>query len=148
MKRGLQLVITSAFVCWAALAGAHSIWLNMDGHTCTKGQPVTVDIGWGHKFPKDGEIREGMLKEVVAIDAEGKRIPLKQTSKTAFAFVPQAEGVYMICANVHPGFVSKTTNGYQLGPKNRFKNVAPVSTMISEPRPLSVQVTRENCRSR
>jgi nickel transport protein len=123
MKRGLQIGTILFFLFWVPLAGAHSLWLNVDGRCSGVGQAVAVDIGWGHKFPKDTEIKEGMLKEVVAIDAEGKRIPLKQTSKTAFEFVPQAEGVYLICASVHPGFVSKTTEGYKMGPKPGFKQV-------------------------
>jgi uncharacterized GH25 family protein len=123
MKRGLQLVITLAFVCWAASAGAHSMWLNMDGHLFSKGQTVTIDIGWGHKFPKDTEIKDGMLKEIVAIAPDGKKISLKQISETRFEFVPEEAGVYLICANVHPGFVSRTTEGYKMGPRSQFEKV-------------------------
>jgi len=123
MKRGLQIGSIMIFLFWGSLAGAHSLWLNMDGHRQGIGQPITIDIGWGHKFPKDGEIREGMLKEVVAIDADGKKTPLEQLSKTAFQFVPQAEGVYVIWASVHPGFVSKTTEGYKMGPKTGLDKV-------------------------
>jgi len=99
------------------------MWLNMDGHLFSKGQTVTVDIGWGHKFPKDEEIREGMLHGVVAIDADGKRIPLKKISETRFEFVPEETGGYVISANVHPGFVSRTTEGYKMGPKTGLDKV-------------------------
>ena len=123
MKRGLQIGSIMIILLWGSLAGAHSLWLNMDGHRQGIGQPITITIGWGHKFPKDGEIPEGMLTEVVAIDPDGKTTPLKQLSKTAFEFVPQTEGVYMIRASVHPGFVSKTTEGYQMKPKTGLKKV-------------------------
>jgi uncharacterized GH25 family protein len=121
MKKGLQLVITLTFVCWAASAGAHSMWLNMDGNLFTKGQTVTVDIGWGHKFPKDGELKEGMLKEIVAIAPHGQRMHLKKISNTRFEFVPEEAGAYVICGHVHPGFVSRTTEGYKMGPKSDFE---------------------------
>jgi uncharacterized GH25 family protein len=123
MKRGLQIGSIMIILLWGSLAGAHSLWLNMDGHRQVIGHPITIDIGWGHKFPKDGEIPEGMLTEVVAINPDGKTTPLKQLSKTAFQFVPQTEGVYMIRASVHPGFVSKTTQGYHMGPKTGLNKV-------------------------
>jgi len=123
MKRGLQLVITLTFICWAASAGAHSMWLNMEGHLFAKGQPVTVDIGWGHKFPKDAELKAGMLREIVTIAPDGKRIPLQKISETRFEFVPQELGIYVITANVHPGFVSRTTQGYKMGPKTGLDKV-------------------------
>ncbi len=123
MKKALQLVITLAVVCWTASAGAHSMWLNMDGHLFTKGQTVTVDIGWGHKFPKDGELKAGMLKEIVAIAPDGKRIPLNKTSESRFAFVPEETGAYVIYANIHPGFVSRTTQGYKMVPKTGLDKV-------------------------
>lgn len=123
MKKAFQIGLMALFLFSATLAGAHSLWFNPDNRHGHVGKPLTLELGWGHKFPRDGEIKEGMLKEVVAIDSEGKRIPLKQISKTVFEFVPPGEGVYLISGNIHPGFVSKTTQGYKMGPKSRFDQV-------------------------
>lgn len=147
MKRGTQLIITVAVVCWAASAGAHSMWLNMEGHLFSKRQTVTVDIGWGHQFPKDGELKAGMLKEIAAIAPHGKRVPLNKISETGFGFVPQEPGIYVISATVHPGFVSRTTQGYKMGPKTGLDKVIScfhydirTSTSIRVGNPMDVAV--------
>lgn len=123
MRKAFQIGLMALFLCSSTLAGAHSLWFNMDGRHCDVGQPVTMELGWGHKFPRDTEMKEGILNEVFALAPDGKKIPLKQISKTTFQFVPPEEGVYVISGNVHPGFVSKTTQGYKMGPKNSFKQV-------------------------
>ena len=123
MHKLIQIGLIMLFMAIGTQAGAHSLWLNMDGPPQGAGQPVTVHIGWGHKFPKDTEIKDGMLNEIAAIDSKGNRFPLSRTSQSSFEFVPEHEGVYLIAANVHPGFVSKTTEGYKLGPKSQFEQV-------------------------
>ncbi len=123
MKKAFKTGLLALFFCSASLADAHSLWFNMDGHGYAVNQPMTVELGWGHKFPKDTEIKEGMLNEVFALAPDGKRLPLKQVSNTLFEFVPPEAGVYVISGNVHPGFVSKTTKGYKMGPRNHFEQV-------------------------
>ena len=61
MRKGFQVGLMVLFLLSGTQAGAHSLWLNMEGHCCHKGQPVNLGLGWGHKFPKDGEIREGIF---------------------------------------------------------------------------------------
>ena len=107
---------------WAP-AYAHSLWLNIDNHQAKPGQKVHIGVGWGHKFPKDEIIKEKFLNQVYAIDAKGVKISLKQLSQTEFEFVPEAEGTYTIVANIHPGFLSKTTDGYKLKAKKGLDNV-------------------------
>ena len=123
MKKAFQIGLMALLLGFASLAGAHSLWFNVDGHGYGVNQPVKIELGWGHKFPKDTEIKEGMLNEVFALAPDGKKIPLKQVSNTLFEFVPPEKGIYVISGNVHPGFVSKTTQGYKMGPKSSFEQV-------------------------
>ena len=123
MKKMFQIALLCLFLGFGSLAGAHSLWFNVDGRECGVNEPVKIELGWGHKFPKGTEIKEGMLKEVFALAPDGKKIPLNRISNTLFEFVPPEEGVYVISGNVHPGFVSKTTQGYKMGPKNNFEQV-------------------------
>ena len=123
MRKAFQIGLMALFLCSGTLAGAHSLWFNVDDRHWDVGKPVTLELGWGHKFPKDAEMKKGMLNEVFALAPDGKKIPLKQIPKTAFQFVPPEEGVYVISGNVHPGFVSKTTKGYKMGPKSSFEQV-------------------------
>lgn len=123
MKKAFQIALLSLFLCFGSLAGAHSLWFNMDGHGYGVNEPVKIELGWGHKFPESTEIKEGMLNEVFALAPDGRKIPLKRISKTLFEFVSPEKGIYVISGNVHPGFVSKTTKGYQMGPKSSFEQV-------------------------
>jgi len=123
IKNTFLLLLLLPFCFSASLAQAHSLWLNIDDDQPEVGQKVRIEIGWGHKFPKDEVIKEGYLNEVYALDSKGTRIPLKQVSPTEFEFVPAAQGCYAILANIHPGFLSKTTEGYKLQPKRGLENV-------------------------
>jgi nickel transport protein len=123
MKKAFQIALLMLGLGFGSLAGAHSLWFNVDGHGCSVNEPVKIELGWGHKFPKGAEIKEGMLNQVFALAPDGKKIPLKRISNTLFEFVPPQKGVYVISGNVHPGFVSKTTKGYKMGPKSSFEQV-------------------------
>jgi len=123
MKNTFLLFLLLPFCFSTSLAQAHSLWLNIDDDRPKAGQKVRIEIGWGHKFPRDEVIKEGFLNEVYALDSKGTRIPLKQVSPTEFEFVPTAQGYYTILANIHPGFLSKTTEGYKLQPKKGLENV-------------------------
>jgi len=113
----LPLLFTGKF------AHAHWLWLNIHNDQPKIGQAVQIEIGWGHKFPKDEVIKEGFLNQVYTLDSRGAKIPLKQISPTKFEFVPTAPGTYIILGDIHPGFLSKTTEGYKLKPKKRLENV-------------------------
>jgi uncharacterized GH25 family protein len=117
------LIWLSAFSLTGSFVHAHSLWLNIDNDQPRVGQAVPIEIGWGHKFPKDEVIKEGFLKEIYACDVTGARTPLKQISQTVFEFIPQSEDTFTILANVHPGFLSKTTEGYKLQSKKGLENV-------------------------
>lgn len=123
MKR--FFIALSVIVCFFAASPvhAHFLWLNIDNDQPGLNETVQVEIGWGHKFPKDEVIKEGFLNQVYALDSRGAKIPLKQISPTEFEFVPIAQGTYMISADIHPGFLSKTTEGYKLKPKKGLENV-------------------------
>jgi len=123
MKRILLFVWLLTFSFTGSYARAHALWLNIDDDQLKVGQAVPIEIGWGHKFPKDEVIKEGFLKEIYARDSTGTKMPLKQISQTAFEFVPQSEGSFTILAKVHPGFLSKTTEGYKLQSKRGLENV-------------------------
>ncbi|MCF8077644.1 MAG: DUF4198 domain-containing protein [Desulfobacterales bacterium] len=99
-------------------AAAHYLWMNLEGQRPDAKEAVVVKIGWGHKFPGGEPMREGMLRRVFAVDEAGAVLPLSLVSDDAYRFEPKRPGVYRIYADVHSGFVSKTTEGYKMQPKN------------------------------
>ena len=123
MKKIFLFFLLLPFCFSTPFAHAHCLWLNIDNDQANVGQAVRIEIGWGHKYPRDEVIKEGFLNQVYAIDSKGAKIPLKQTSPTEFEFVPTGEGVYPILADIHPGFLSKTADGYKLAPKTGLDNV-------------------------
>ena len=123
MKQTFLFGILLLFFYTGPLAHAHSLWLNIDDDQPKVEQAVRVEIGWGHKFPKDEVIKEGFLDQVYAVDSKGLKTSLKQISATEFEFVPQAPGAYTILANGRPGFLSKTTNGFKLQSKTGLEDV-------------------------
>jgi uncharacterized GH25 family protein len=123
MKKIFLFVLILPFCFSTPIVNAHRLWLNIDNEQTKVGQPVRIEIGWGHKFPKDEVIEEKFLHHVYAMDSKDVKIPLKQKSPTEFEFVPTAKGIYTILADIHPGFLSKTTEGYKLRSKTGLDNV-------------------------
>lgn len=98
-------------------AQAHMFWLVADRDTPAPGQTVQVEVGWGHKFPRDEEIKAERLASVKVMDAQGRELSLTQVSPTLYEFVPSQAGVYLVLAQVAPDFLSKTPEGFKLQSK-------------------------------
>jgi len=121
MKR---LIATLTFFTLMAIsAQAHMLWLNVSNYYPEVGDTVWVEIGWGHKYPRDQVIGEGLLEQVYAIGPRGEKIFLEKIFPSFYRFVPKLRGAYLIVAKLKPGFVSITTEGHKLGNKKQLKNV-------------------------
>lgn len=123
MKRFYIILCFIAGLFAAQSLEAHLLWLNIDNYQPRIDETVQIDIGWGHKFPEDGVIKEEFLNRVYALDASGKEVPLTKISLSQYKFTPKKEGTYRILANVHPGYVTKTTQGYKLKSKKDLQEV-------------------------
>ncbi|QTA92577.1 DUF4198 domain-containing protein [Desulfonema magnum] len=124
MKAVRYMIAMSFLIIFAtASAQAHMLWLNVDDYGPAPGKAVQFEIGWGHQFPAGEEMKEGMLNKVYVLDESGNEIPLKQITPVQYSFVPENQGTYRIAANINPGFVSKTTDGYKLQTKKGLENV-------------------------
>jgi uncharacterized GH25 family protein len=123
MKKIFLFALILLFCFSTPIVHAHRLWLNIDDEQARVGQTVRIEIGWGHKFPKDEVIKEDLLHQVYALDSKNEKVPLKRISSTGFEFVPEEEGTYIILADIHPGFLSKTTEGYKLRSKKGLDNV-------------------------
>jgi uncharacterized GH25 family protein len=117
-KKYLVLMVTVlAFLGSATGAQAHMFWLNVNHDAVKAGEPVEVEIGFGHKFPRDEEIKAGRLASIKAVGPHGRQVPLKKISPSRYEFVPPAAGVYLVSAQTVPGFVTRTPQGMKLGTK-------------------------------
>ena len=97
---------------------AHFMWFNIDNHHPEINKPVHIEIGWGHKFPSDEKVMEGYVNQVYVLNSLGKKVPLTKNSSTSFQFIPPQKDVYRVLADINPGFLSTTPEGYKRKSKN------------------------------
>lgn len=117
MKKTWIIFILALVLLLPMSAGAHMLWLLTDTDTPKVNEPVKVEIGWGHKFPKDEEIKAERLGTIKAVGPEGRELALKKISSSQYELVPPAAGVYVIWAQLVPGFVTRTPRGIKLQTK-------------------------------
>jgi uncharacterized GH25 family protein len=117
-KKYLVLLVAVLSFLWSASwAQAHMFWLNVNHYAAKSGEPVQVEIGFGHKFPRDEKIKGERLGSVKAVGPDGREVALKKISPSRYEFVPPAAGVYLISAQLVPGFVTRTPQGMKLQTK-------------------------------
>lgn len=114
------LILTTGIV---TAAQAHMLWLNVSNYFPKKGEKVTIEIGWGHKFPRDEMIKEENIEHIFVRDPNGHEIPLEKVAPAKYVFTPEVDGQYEVIAKLKPGFVSNTPDGRKLGNKKTLKDV-------------------------
>ena len=122
-KKKRVLLYCLAMFLFASIATAHDLWLNVSNYFPKPGEMVIIELGWGHRFPTDEVIKEGWLESIYAISPKGERISLKKLNPTHFLFTPQIPGIYLVAAQIKPGFLTKTIEGYKLHTKRGLKNI-------------------------
>jgi uncharacterized GH25 family protein len=96
---------------------AHMFWLLTDRDNPKVNEAVQVEIGFGHKFPRDEEIKAQRLGSIKCLGPDGREVALKKISTIRYELVPSQKGVYVIAAQVVPGFVTRTPKGMKMGTK-------------------------------
>ncbi|RLB10911.1 MAG: hypothetical protein DRG27_02215 [Deltaproteobacteria bacterium] len=123
-RRKIIILYNSLIILlFASIAHAHCLWLNVSNYLPKLGETVIIELGWGHRFPTDEVIKKGWLESIYAISPKGEKLSLKRLDPTHFSFTPQIPGVYLIAAQIKPGFLTKTTEGYKLHPKRGLRNI-------------------------
>ncbi|HAX61027.1 MAG TPA: hypothetical protein DCX95_00480 [Elusimicrobia bacterium] len=105
---------------------SHYLWLNVDNYNPPPGEEITISVGWGHKFPKDGEAKASGLDKLFVINPQGKTIPLEIKSNEKELVEPvkiklKDAGTYLIVLTKKSGFSSKTTKGYRYKSKKELE---------------------------
>jgi uncharacterized GH25 family protein len=121
-KFTLLVVLCSVLTLIPCAVGAHMLWLNASDYAPKEGESVSIEIGFGHHYPRDEALGKGRMERVYAVDSNGKELPLEQVSTTDYRFMPPTQGTYQIIAVMKPGFVTKTTDGRKMGSKKEYAN--------------------------
>jgi uncharacterized GH25 family protein len=117
MKNPWIIFLLALVFIWTGKAEAHIFWLVTDEATPEVGKPVDVEIGFGHKFPRDEEIKAERLQFIKVLGPGGQEVPLKKNSTVKYEFVPPAAGTYVVAAQMLPGFVTRTPQGMKMQTK-------------------------------
>ncbi len=104
-------------------AFAHFMWLNANPYRVKVGEAVKIEVGWGHRFPKESTIKKGLLETIYAVAPDGKRTSLKKIDEAHYSFIPKKEGIYTVVAKLKPGFLTKTVTGFKFQTKEGLKDV-------------------------
>lgn len=122
----VKKVITSIvfiLLIFPAAGFSHSLWLTASTYSPGVGEPVTVEIGWGHGFNKKEALKKNMLRKIYIISPDGKQSAPVKISETRYRFTPERPGCYAVGAEINPGFMSKTTTGRVRQNKTGLDNV-------------------------
>jgi uncharacterized GH25 family protein len=108
---------------------AHYASVTTDNYNPSAGNEITVNIGFGHKFPGDGKMkREAYEKshlEVIDPQGQAKSIEVQPEAENGNKPIHvkfDNPGVYSIVLS-QKNFATKTTQGYKYQPKNELQNV-------------------------
>ncbi len=125
---------TALLVCFSFLiclnpAAAHYAWVTADNYHPALNDEITVSIGWGHKFPGDGQLRKEAYEytKLEIIDPQGQKnsislIPEEETGNKPVKVKMEKQGAYTIVLT-QKSFSSKTTTGYKAKPKSELESV-------------------------
>jgi uncharacterized GH25 family protein len=113
----LLFVSTNAF--------AHNMWLNPGNHYPEVGETIDIGIGWGHKYVEnrtDQEVKEETVKDISAVDPDGKVVELDRKSASLFQLKIDKPGVYLVTAGIKPGIFTTTPEGRKWANKKEVQH--------------------------
>lgn len=100
MKK-ILLVVTIVF-CLASSAFAHHSWVEKEGSRFI--------VGWGHP-PKIDPYEPNRVKDIKALDIEGKELNLKREDEKHKVYLSSSAGVSMITLSFEGGYLVTTPEG-------------------------------------
>ena len=133
MKKLIILFTTITFIGIGSIIGivsmaqGHMLWLNASNYSPRIGEKVIIEIGFGHKYPHIGPIREESVEGIFIRDPKGMEMPIERVSSGKYQFSAKDEGRYEIIVKFRPVFVSNTTEGRKPGNRKTLANVVSCS---------------------
>lgn len=124
-KSPIIVALLLATVLLPLTAHAHCSWIQLTDYTPEKGAPLNLIIGWGHRYPVDGFLKEDALKAVTLIGPEKDAPKIVRTSEVELQSETSLtrEGTYLVVAQRKAGFYSKTAHGGKSVSKKGLKDV-------------------------
>jgi uncharacterized GH25 family protein len=111
------MMVTAALPVWG-----HMLWINAGDYAPQVGDTVLIEVGWGHKFPKDEIVQEERLAHVNVLDPNGNVVAIKQRAVGKYELAVKQKGTYLVYAEINPGVYTKTTEGSKRQNKKGLDN--------------------------
>ncbi len=109
----IVLCIALIFRVGLVPAQAHYPWL-----TVSEKEPMRFEVGWGHKFPKDGILGDDRIASAMLVHPDGAVRELSLGAQDAHPIGTLApSGLHILAAKQRPGFYSRTHQGGRVGSK-------------------------------
>lgn len=129
IKLFTALVTVITLLCFSSPSFAHYASLTVDNYNPAPNEEITINLGWGHKFPGDGKMKKAAYEKtnLEVIDPQGKKktitiIPEAEEGNKPIHVKFENSGTYTILLS-QKNYSTKTTEGYKYQPKNTLKNV-------------------------
>lgn len=124
MKRVVLMLAMLIFITGiVSMAEGHMLWLNASNYSPKIGESVSIEIGFGHKYPQIETVKEENIERIFVRDPNGHETPLERVTPAKYRFFPRAEGRHEVIAQLKQGFVSTTPDGRKLGNKKTLNSV-------------------------
>jgi uncharacterized GH25 family protein len=118
-------VILLAVICvtgMVSVSQGHMLWLDASNYSPKAGENVTIEIGFGHKYPHTGAFKEENVERIFIRDPKGQELPIERVAPAKYTFSPKTDGQYEVIVKLKQGFVSNTTDGRKMGNKKTLPN--------------------------
>jgi len=122
-KTWIILLAAISLISMVSVAQGHMFWLDASNYSPKIGEDVTIEIGFGHKYPHHEMVKEENIDRIFVRDPEGRELALEKVAPAKYRFSPKAEGQYEVIAKLKQGFVSNTPDGRKLGNKKTLTGV-------------------------
>lgn len=136
MKRNLFYLCLTGFICCALAVtfipspvSAHYASITVDNYHPAPGDEILVNIGFGHSFPGNDEMRREAYDytKLFIVSPMGKTssVPIKSKEKKGnhpIRILLKESGPHTLILT-QKNYASKTTNGYKYQPKSKLTNV-------------------------
>ena len=124
MKRSVLMLAMLIFITGiVSTAEGHMLWLNASNYSPQIGESVTIEIGFGHKYPKIETVKEENIERIFIRDPKGQELQIEKVSPAKYIFSPKAAGQYEVIVQLKQGFVSTIPDGRKRGNKKTLNSV-------------------------
>ncbi|ABI57373.1 DUF4198 domain-containing protein [Alkalilimnicola ehrlichii MLHE-1] len=135
--RGVMVSALLTALTLPALVQAHYPWADPTTHTPPGGQPLALEVGWGHTFPEDSRLSGTRLQDLVLWTPEAGQRAIPIDPGEQFQTPPLGpSGTGLIGIWQTPGYYSRTPQGGQRASRKEHPDALSCSRSVNSAKAL------------